>query len=152
MNWKKWMLATVSTVMARRYPVLWTAAFFAAIPALLRSASTLSGGVLLLVLGRSEVESAPLIALAAFAPGAIGVLKYGSRAHVLACMLWVATFLSVAVLGIVMFEAFSPPWQWSGSFTLPGLVVGSCGVGVMGGAIVLQAPWYRRRTGRCTPR
>lgn len=134
--------------MTRRYPVLWTATLFAAVPVLLRSASSLVERRLLLALGDVEIECAPFIASAAFLPGVVGFLKYGSRGHVLAYALWVATFLSAAVLGIVMFEAFSPPGEWSGSLALPVLVVKHCFIGVAVGAVVLWMPWYRRRIGR----
>jgi hypothetical protein len=147
MNGKKLIFAAASTALARRYPTLWTAALFATIPVLLRSGSSLAQGALLMAVGKLDVESAPFIASTAFVPGVVGILKYGSRGHVLAYTLWVATFLSVAVLGIVMFEAFSPPREWSGSLALPGLVVMHCCIGTALGAVVLQLPWYRRRIG-----
>ena len=152
MNWKKWTSVAASTATARRYPVLWTATLFAAVPVLLRSASSLVERRLLLALGDAEFECAPFIASAAFVPGVIGFLKYGSRGHVLAYALWVVTFLSVAVLGIVMFEAFSPPREWSGSLALPALIVKHCFIGIVAGAAMLRIPWYRRRIGRGAPR
>lgn len=148
MNWKKWTSVAASTALARRYPVLWTATLFAAVPVLLRSASSLVERRLLLALGEVEIECAPFIASAAFVPGVVGFLKYGSRGHILAYALWLVTFLSAAVLGIVMFEAFSPPREWSGSLVLPALVVKHCFFGAVVGAIVLRIPWYRRRIGR----
>src|ERR1700754_3493257 len=108
MNRKKWISGAMSVATARRYPALWTAVTFAGVPVLLRCGSSLAEGALLLVLGQVSIEAVPLMAIAAFVPGMVGFLKYGSRSHVLAYALWVATFLSVAVLGIVMFEAFSP--------------------------------------------
>jgi hypothetical protein len=152
MNWNKWTSVAASTAMARRYPVLWTATLFAAVPVLLRSASSLVERRLLLALGDVEIECAPFIASAAFIPGVVGFLKYGSRGHVLAYVLWVVTFLSATVLGIVMFEAFSPPEEWSGSLALPALVVEHCFVGIVAGAAVQLIPWYRRRIGWGAPR
>jgi hypothetical protein len=145
MNWKKWIHTAASIAMARRYPVPWTAALFAAVPVLLRSASSLVEGGFLLDLGDMDIPCAPFIGSAGFAPGVIGFLKYGSRDHLLAYILWLVTFLSVAVLGIVMFEAFSPPREWSGSLALPRLIAESCCVGVMVGAALGRTPSYRRR-------
>lgn len=147
MNGNKWTSAAVSAVTARSYPKLWTAVLFAAVPVLLRAGSSLLEGALLLCVGRSGFESAVLIAVVAFVAGVVGLVKHGSRQHVLAYVLWLATFLSVAVLGILMFEAFSPPQEWSGSLALPRLIVFSCCGGVLAGLAIRQVPWYRRRFG-----
>jgi hypothetical protein len=147
MNWKKWISTAASTAMARRYPVMWTATLFAAVPVLLRSASSWVEGGFLLDLGDVDIPSAPFIGSAGFAPGVIGFLKYSSRDHALAYALWILTFISFAAVGIVMFEAFSPPREWSGSLALPGLVAGSCSVGALVGAVVLRTPWYQRQIG-----
>jgi hypothetical protein len=147
MNLKKWLFAAASTAMARRYPVWWTALIFAVIPLLLRSASSLGEGGLSLQLGGLVIPSSPFIGSVAFASGLTGLVKYGSSEHVLAYGLWVVTFLCVAIVGIVMFEAFSPPREWSGSLALPALIVTSCGAGALVGAIVLRIRRYRRRIG-----
>jgi len=134
MNGKNWLLAAVSATLTRRYPAPWTALLFAALPVLLRFGSAQVGGSLLLCVGDEGVRCAPFIGAAAFLASLIGFLKYGSRGDALAYGLWVVTFLSVAVLGIVMFEAFSAPEQWSGSLALPGIVVLGSGAGIAVGA------------------
>jgi hypothetical protein len=152
MTWKKWIIAAASMAMARRFPVLWTAMFFGAVPLLMRSASSLVAGGLSLQWGATNFAAEPFIGSAAFVPGAIGFLKYSSRDHVLAYGLWVVTFLSVAIVGIVMLEAFSPPREWSGSLALPGLIICNCCAGALVGGFVLRIRWYRRRIGRVAGR
>lgn len=137
MNGKNWLLAAVSASMTRRYPAPWTALLFATLPVLLRFGSAQVGGSLLLCVGDEGVRCAPVIGAAAFLASVIGFLKYASRGEALAYGLWVVTFLSVAVLGIVMFEAFSAPEQWSGSLMLPGIVVLGSGAGMVFGACLV---------------
>jgi hypothetical protein len=126
--------------------------FFGTVPLLMRSASSLVEGGFSLQFGLANVAAEPFIGSAAFVPGAIGFLKYSSRDHVLAYGLWVVTFLSVAIVGIVMLEAFSPPREWSGSLELPGLIIRNCCAGASVGAIILRIRWYRRRIGRVAGR
>lgn len=133
------MLSAVSATTARRYPVLWTAVFFALIPVLLRAGSSPVGGVLRLTIGDSGVRCVPFIGAAVFVSSLFGFIKYGSRAELLAYALWVVTFISTAVLGIVMLEAFSPPGQWSGSLLLPGVVVLHSCAGTMLGVVIRVA-------------
>ena len=136
----------------KSYPVLGTAVLFAAFPVLARMGSSYVEGQLLMDTVCRGVRSMPVMALVVFLPSVVGFLKYASRSHLLAYALWVATYLSVAVLGIVMFEAFSPPRQWSGSLMLPSLVVLNCAAGILVGASVVRMPWLRRRFGRGLPR
>jgi len=138
MIWKKSMTAAISVAMMRRYPAPWTALLFAVVPVLLRCVSSYDEGALLLCVGHDGFRSGPIVGAAVFALSFVGFLRYGSRAEVLAYVLWVVTFLSVAVLGIVLFEAFAPPEQWSGSLSLPATVAMSCAAGVLsGGALKL---------------
>jgi hypothetical protein len=135
MNWKKKPVFTaISVACAKRYPPLWTAVLFAVLPVLLRVGSSYGNGTLLFTFADTGVRTVPFIEAAVFVSGLVGFLKYGSHEHVLAYALWVAAFLSVAVLGIVMFEAFSPLGEWSGSLLLPGVVALSCGAGMVSGA------------------
>lgn len=148
MIWKKSMIAAVSAALVRRYPAPWTALVFAAVPVLLRCVSLHVEGALLLCVGHDGYRSTPVVGAAVFALSVVGFLKYSSRAEFLAYVLWLATFLSVAVLGIVMFEAFGPPEQWSGSLSLPAWVALSCCAGVISGAALrcalLWEPLRRR--------
>jgi hypothetical protein len=135
MNWKKKPVFTaISVACAKRYPPLWTAVLFAVLPVLLRVGSSYGNGTLLFTFAGMGVRAVPFMEVAVFLASLVGFLKYGSHGHVLAYALWVVTFLSVAVLGIVMFEAFSPPWEWSGSLLLPAVVALSCCAGMMSGA------------------
>jgi hypothetical protein len=144
MNWKKkFVLTAVSAVSAKRYPVPWTAVLFAVLPVFLRVGSSYGNGTLLFTFAGMGVRAVPFMEAAVFLASLVGFLKYGSRGHVLAYALWVVTFLSVAVLGIVMFEAFSQPWEWSGSLLLPGGVVLSCCAGMMSGAGIRIASSWR---------
>ncbi|PTR33832.1 hypothetical protein C8J98_10217 [Luteibacter sp. OK325] len=139
------MIAAVSAAMVRRYPAPWTALTFAAVPVLLRCVSSHVGGALLLCVGHDGFRSTLVVGAAVFALSFVGFLKYSSRAELLAYALWVVTFLSVAVLGIVMFEAFGPPEQWSGSLSLPAMVVMSCCAGVISGAVLRFTLFCRSR-------
>lgn len=141
------MLAAVSAATARRYPVLWTAVLFAAMPVLLRAASSPIAGVLLLTVGEAAIRCVPLLGASVFLSSLVGFLKYGSLDEVLAYTLWVVTFVSTAVLGIVMLEAFSPPRQWSGSLLLPGVVLLHCCAGMMLGVCIRVASLSRRKPG-----
>jgi hypothetical protein len=145
MIWKKSMTAAVPVAMARRYPAPWTALLFAAVPVLLRCVSSYDEGALLLCVGHDGFRSGPIVGTVVFALSFFGFLRYGSRAELLAYVLWVVTFLSVAVLGIVMFEAFGPPEQWSGSLSLPAMIVLSCSAGVISGAALKIAIFCRSR-------
>jgi hypothetical protein len=145
MNAKKWILVVVSAAIARRYPVLWTAVLFAAVPVLLRAGSSPVGGVLLLPVGDAGIRCVPVIGAAVFVSSLLGLLKYGSRDELLAYVLWVVTFVSAAVLGIVMVEAFGPPRQWSGSLRLPGVVLLHCCAGTMLGVAIRAASLTSRR-------
>jgi hypothetical protein len=145
MIWKKSMIAAVSAAMVRRYPAPWTALTFAAVPVLLRCVSSHVGGALLLCVGHDGFRSTVVVGAAVFALSFVGFLKYSSRAELLAYALWLVTFLSVAVLGIVMFEAFGPPEQWSGSLSLPAMVLLSCCAGVLSGAAIRGALLCRSR-------
>jgi hypothetical protein len=139
------MLAAVSATAARRYPVLWTAVLFAVIPVLLRAGSSPVAGVLRLTVGDVGVRCVPFIGAAVFVSSLVGFLKYGSRNELLAYALWMLTFVSTAVLGIVMLEAFSPPRQWSGSLLLPGVVVLHSCAGTMLGAVIRIASFSNRK-------
>jgi hypothetical protein len=151
MRGKKWIATAVTVVGARHYPVLRAAVLFAMLPVLARMGSSYVEGELLLNTGHTGVRSMPVMSMAVFLPSLVGFVKYASRSHVLAYALWLTTYLSVAVLGIVMFEAFSPPHQWSGSLFLPGLVVVNCCSGTIGGAGLMWMASVRRRTGSGIP-
>ncbi|WP_213947650.1 hypothetical protein [Luteibacter sp. dw_328] len=139
MIWKKSMIAAVSAALVRRYPAPWTALMFAVVPVLLRCVSSYDGGALLVCVGHDGFRSAPAVGAVVFALSFVGFLKYSSLTDLLAYALWLVTFLSVAILGIVMFEAFGPPEQWSGSLSLPATVVLSCCAGVISGALLRAA-------------
>lgn len=145
MNGKNWILAAVSAALVRRYPAPWTALMFAAVPVLLRCVSFYAEGALLLCVGHDGFRSTPVVGAAVFALSFVGFLKYGSRTELLAFALWLLTFLSVTVLGIVMFEAFGPPAQWSGSLSLPSMVALTCGTGVLAGAALRTVLFCSRR-------
>jgi hypothetical protein len=133
---------------AKGYPVLWTAVLSGVLPVLVRAASFYRDGVLLFTLGGVPFRAAPVMAIAAFLPAVMGFLKYASRGQLLAYALWLATLLSVDLLGIVLFEAFSPLHQWSGSLFLPGVVALACAAGMVLGAVVRGTTWIWRRFGR----
>jgi hypothetical protein len=145
MIWKKSMIAAVSAALVRRYPAPWTAPMFAAVPVLLRCVSSYDGGSLLLCVGHDGFRSSPIVGAAVFALSFVGFLKYSSRTEFLAYVLWLATFLSVTLLGIVMFEAFGPPEQWSGSLSLPATVLLGSSAGVTAGALFKAALFCRSR-------
>lgn len=117
----------------------------AVVPVLLRAGSAPTGGVLFLTVGSWGIRCVPLMGAAVLVSSFVGFLKYGSRADLPAYGLWVLTFVSVAILGIVMFEAFSLPCQWSGSLQLPGVVLITCAAGTLAGAAVAGMRRYRCR-------
>jgi hypothetical protein len=145
MNGKKWIFAAFSAATARRYPVLWTAVLFATVPVLLRAGSSPVGGVLMLTVGHTGLRCVPFMGVAVFVSSLVGLLKYGSRDELLAYVLWVVTFVSAAVLGIVMVEAFGSPRQWSGSLRLPGVVLLHYCAGTMLGLVIRAASLTNRR-------